>query len=135
MVGLPMLCIPIILINYPLLSIDLHVNIMFDLFMNLLVDTFFMTFICAPDYSFLCLKDEVCKLNFVTLFGLCWNIYTSQRLACLTLICSMFTCKVFPEIYFAIFCQITFSYTIQIFLFLHLHSNIFINQFLLGTFL
>ena len=59
----------------------------------------FYDFICAPDNSFLYVKDEVHKLNFVTLFGLCWNIHPSQRLAHLTLIWSMFTCKVFRNIF------------------------------------
>ena len=93
-----MLCIPVTFINYPLSSTVLHVNLMFDLFMKLWWVPFY-DFVCVPDYSFLCVKDKVHKLNFITLFGLCWNIYTSQRLVCLTLIWSMFTCKVFRNIF------------------------------------
>ena len=85
-------------INYPLSSIILHVNLMFNLVMNLWWVPFH-DLVCVPDYSLLCVKDKVHKLTFVTLFRLCWNIYTSQRLAHLILIWSMFTCKVFRNIF------------------------------------
>ena len=76
MVGLPMLCIPMIFINYPLSSIVLHVNLMFDLVVNLWWVPFY-DFVCVPDYSFICVKDKVQKLNFVTLLYV--GIFTHHK--------------------------------------------------------
>ena len=78
MMGLPMLCIPIVFINYPLSSIVLHVKLIFDLVMTLWWVPFY-DFVCVPDYSFLYVKDKVHKLNFVTLFGLCVGIFTHHK--------------------------------------------------------
>ena len=78
MAGLPMLCIPMIFINYPLSSIVLHINLMFDLFMNPWWVPFY-DFVCVPDNSFHYAKDKAHKLNFVTLFGLYVGIFTLTK--------------------------------------------------------
>ena len=78
MAGLPMLCIPMIFINYPLSSVVLHVNLMFDLFMKLWWVPFY-DFVCAPDNFFLYVKDKVHKQNFVTLIGLYVGIFTHHK--------------------------------------------------------
>ena len=49
---------------------------MFDLVMNLWWVPFY-DLVCVPDYSFLCAKDKIYKLNFLTL--LCVGIFTHHK--------------------------------------------------------